>query len=127
MRRTRRISEFSVAFLGFLCVKIRLLVHFRGRLSRGPLAGDYESDVRILCAVIVNLLPIMCDNGAWWQRDRAVRIVFRAGAYPPGSGNDGDVAVVGMKMRMAHVMRGPSGQDDVHTGLRRVTGQDCRV
>src|SRR5260221_11828571 len=32
-----------------------------------------------------------------------------------------------MEMRMAHMVRGPSGEDNIHTRLRRVTGKDGRV
>src|SRR5258708_2802603 len=102
-------------------------LYFSRRLSRGSLADDFESDVRILCAVIVNLLPEVGDDAAWWQRERAVRIVFRPRTYPPSSRYHGDVPVVRMKVWMAHMMRGPSGEEDVDTGLGRVTRQDCRV
>src|SRR5258706_8479093 len=101
--------------------------HFRRCLGGGSLAGDYQRNVLVLRSVIMDLLTKMGDHGAGRQRDCARRIVFRARTDPPGPGYDGDVPVVRMEMRMAHMMRGPSGEDNVHTRLRRVTGQDCRV
>src|SRR6266550_8857326 len=102
-------------------------MHFRGRLSCRSLADDFERDVRVLGAVIVNLFSKMGDDAARRQRECAVRIVFRARAYPPGSRYYGDVPIVRMEVWMAHMMRGPSCEDDVHSRLGWVASEDCRV
>src|SRR6266404_4202096 len=97
---------------------------FRRCLGGGSLAGDYQRNVLVLRSIIMDLLTKMGDHGAGRQRNRARRIVFRARADPPGSRYDGYVPVVRMEMRMAHMVRGPSGEDNVHTRLRRVTSKD---
>src|SRR5690348_957755 len=89
-------------------------LYFRGCLRPRSFAGYYQGNVLILRAIIVNLFSKVGHHAARRQGDCAVGIVLRACAHPPGSRNYGDEPVIGMEVRVAHVMRGPASEDNVH-------------
>ena len=64
------------------------------------------------------------DEAAGRHRLHPVRIVLGPSIHPPRAGEDGDVAIVGMKVRAAVVMRKPFLEHHVEAGLGRITDQD---
>src|SRR5580704_2474882 len=68
----------------------------------------------------MNLVRIVFDDGAGRQGYSAVWVIFCAGANPPRSREDGDIAVVDMVVGTAHVVRIPPGKHDVKARLVNV-------
>src|SRR5215475_5032063 len=92
-------DEFSLPGTGRL--------FFLGHGRRGPrtLAHDQKNRVLVLGTVPMHLLAVVGYKAARRHRDGVVlRIEFRTRAYPPGALQHDDVAVVGMKMRMAEMI-----------------------
>jgi hypothetical protein len=98
----------------------------RRRRSR-PNADDLQNRVFVLGAVVMDFIAVMGDETAGRDRFQVRRIVVGAGAYPPGAGDDGDESVVGMRMRLAVVMRFPLVQNHIQTRFARVADQYCRL
>src|SRR6266571_5279191 len=65
----------------------------------------------------------MCDERAGGHRHREAGIEFVAGGDPPGALDDGDEAVVRMKVRPAEVARLETVHDHVQPGLFRVADE----
>jgi len=87
----------SFAFLDVLRVQFRPSMHFPRPFELPVPRRRFERDVRVLSAVIVNLFSKMVTTLPGGRGKGAVRIVFRARAYPPGSRNHGDVRSFGWK------------------------------
>src|SRR5229473_6605145 len=90
-------------------------LRFGRRGSRRALTNDFQNGVSVLRTVIVNLLAKVRDEGACGQRNGAVRIKFVPCAHPPSSREDGDKAIIRMKVWMTHVMGSPFDEDDVES------------
>src|SRR6266436_5520537 len=71
----------------------------------------------------MNLPSVVGDEAARRNRFHALQVVFRARINPPCSGDDGDEAVIRMKMGAAVVMRQPLLEHYVEARLGRVTNQ----
>src|SRR5215471_7966966 len=93
---------------------------FGRRRCRGAHAPDLDDGLLALGAVVVDLAAVVDDVAPGRRRHRALRIEFLARAHPPGARQDREEAIVGMKVRPAHVARKPLHADDVWTGLARI-------
>ena len=113
-----------LVFVSFSPRPIRCSLGFRGGGGGGAFADDFEDCLGVLGAVVVDLLAEVGDESAGRERDGRVGIEPGAGADPPGAGEDGDEAVVGVEMGMAEMTGSPFHEDDVEAGLRRVAGND---
>ena len=60
----------------------------------------------------------MRDHRAGAERHGGTGVEMRTRADPPGALDDGDEAVIGMKMRSAEIIAGePFGEHDIKAGL----------
>src|SRR5215468_1821693 len=99
-------------------VLLQLLV-FGWSGCRRSLAHDLDHGFLIFGAVVVYLLCKVLHEASRGHGNRALGVVFATGAYPPCSGEDGDEAVVGMKVRVAHAVGRPFYQHNVGSRLAR--------
>jgi hypothetical protein len=97
-----------------------LLFLGRSRCCR-PFANNFQGYIFVFGAVVVNLLSKMGHEAACGHRNGAIGKEFCARAYPPSPGKYQDKPVVGVKVRMAHVMRMPFDQLDVLTWFRKIS------
>src|SRR5215472_3734926 len=86
-------------------------------------ANNLQHALLILGAVIVKLVREVRDKAPRWHRNGAIGIKLAAGTYPPSPGDYSNEVVDGMKVRTAHVLRGPFYEDDIGTRFAGVAAQ----
>src|SRR5215475_6570852 len=89
-----------------------------------PHAPDLDHRLLVLCAVVVHLAAVVDDVAPRGSGHRAVGVELLTRAHPPCAGDHHEEAVVGMKVRAAHVAGEPADAHHVRAWLARIAEED---